>query len=161
MPKVTISSIDHFLQQLNQLGADVEKIAEKAVYAGAGIMADEYRAAIEALPIDNRFGTEENPRRGVTEAEKKGLLDGLGITPITNDNGYINAKIGFDGYNDNKTEKWPKGKPNQMVARAINSGTSFSEKMPFADTATQRGRARARKRMVEIAEEEIDKILKG
>lgn len=161
MPKVTINSIEPLLQRLNQLGANTEEIAKKAVYAGAGVMADEYRAEIEALPVDNRFGTEENPRRGVTEEEKKGLLEGLGITPISNDRGYINSKIGFDGYNENETKNWPKGKPNQMVARAINSGTSFLEKIPFSDIANRRGRVQAEAKMMEIVEQDIDKILKG
>lgn len=158
MPRVTINSIEPLLQRLNQLGANTEEIAKKAVYAGAGVMADEYRAEIESLPIDNRFGTQERPRHGVTEAEKDGLLLGLGVTPITNDRGYINAKIGFDGYNENRTDRWPQGKPNKMIARAINSGTSFSEKIPFSDAANRRGRKRARDRMVEIVEQEIENM---
>ena len=47
-----------------------------------------------------------------------------------------------------------------MIARAVNSGTSFSEKMPFFENAVRATRAQARKKMVEAAEKELEKITK-
>ena len=53
----------------------------------------------------------------------------MGISPIKHDGDYINAKVGFDGYGSIPTKKYPKGVPNQLVARSVNSGTSFLKKI--------------------------------
>ena len=70
-------------------------------------------------------------------------------------------KLGFDGYNDDKTDDWPRGKPNVMIARAIESGTSWSDKHPFFNKALQASRKRAEERMKEVMEREIQTAMEG
>lgn len=154
--KVTTSAITDYLQTINRLGGDVEEVAKKAVYEGTKVMADQVRANIQALPTDEHWGTSENPLHGVKAIQKQGLLDGFGVAEMRNDGGLINTMIGFDKSDYNKL-----GQPNLMVARATQSGTSFSDKIPFFDNAVRATRSAARAKMVEVAEQELEKITKG
>lgn len=78
---------------------------------------------------------------------------------MQNDKGYLNVKIGFDGYNRTKTEKYPKGQPNQLVARGVESGTSWKQKKPFIRPAVNRTKKKAEQMMAEILDKEINKIM--
>lgn len=154
--KVTTSAITDYLQTINRLGGDVEEVAKKAVYEGTKIMADQVRANIQALPTDEHWGTPDNPLHGVKAIQKQGLLDGFGVAEMRNDGGLINTMIGFDKSGYNKL-----GQPNLMIARATQSGTSFSDKIPFFDNAVRATRSAARAKMVEVAEQELEKLTKG
>ncbi len=160
MPKVTVSGFEQYLKKLDNLEKSGERFLKAAVYEGAKITTDAVRTSITALPIDQKRGFPHNPRHGVTWKEKAGLLNGLGVSSIENEKGYINAKIGFNGYNDDKTKKWPKGKPIVMIARALESGTSFSLRTPFVGPAVRRVSSSAKKAMIEKFENEVDKIIK-
>ena len=67
----------------------------------------------------------------MSELEKQGLLEGFGISPMENENGYYNVKLGFDGYNSVKTHKYKQGQPNVLIARITESGSSYRAKTPF------------------------------
>lgn len=154
--KVTTSAINDYLQTIRRLGGDVESVAKKTVYEGTKIMADQVRANIQALPTDEHWGTQENPLHGVKAIQKQGLLDGFGVSEMRSDGGLINSMIGFDKSGYNKM-----GQPNLMVARATQSGTSFSDKIPFFENAVRTTRSAARAKMVEVAEQELEKLTKG
>lgn len=151
------------MQALTNASNDMIK---QAIYPGAGLMADELRKAIENLPeietdIDDvRYQSlrqkdsykrdevkRKNPKkglpRGATKTEKAGMLEGLGLAPMRTDKDMINTKAGMDGYNDNRTASWPKGKPNVMIARAIESGTSFRQKTPFIEPTYKKNKEKA------------------
>lgn len=158
MPKAKLSGngITDYLQTIKKLEGDVEEVAKKAVYEGTKVVADQVRANIQALPIDEHWGTPEHPRHGVTQYQKRGLLEGFGVASMQNDRGFLNTMVGFDsaGYNE-------KGQPNLMVARATQSGTSFSDKLPFFDEAVRATKTAAKNKMIEVSEDELKKITKG
>lgn len=154
--RVSTSAINQYLQTIERLGGNVEEVAKKAVYEGTRIMADQVRANIQALPVDEHWGTSENPLHGVKAIQKQGLLDGFGVAEMRNDGGMINTLIGFDKSGYNKI-----GQPNLMIARATQSGTSFSDKIPFFDNAVRATRSAARAKMVEVAEQELENLTKG
>ena len=56
------------------------------------------------LSFSGLFSFLEKSQAPLTKTAKQGLLDGLGITPMRNDDGVWNVKIGFDGYNDMPTQ---------------------------------------------------------
>ena len=162
MAKITFPGLNHYKLMTSQLSKGVDDIAGKAIYAGAGIVADAIKENIKALPIVRGYGTEKDPLPGgVTAPQKAGLIDGLGISPMQNDAGYLNVKIGFDGYNATKTEKYPQGQPNQLVARGVESGTSWKQKKPFIRPAINASKSRAEAEMARILDQEIEKITKG
>ena len=83
-------------------------------------------------------------------------MDSLGIASMQDDGtGYLNVKIGFDGYNDIVTQRWPRGQPNQMVARSVESGTTWMKKNGFVRKAV----ASSRKRAVEFMKRTVDKAI--
>lgn len=154
--KVTTNAINEYLQIIRSLGENADDVVKKAVYEGSAIIANQVSANISAIPIDESWGTESHPKNGITAAEKAGLQDSFGIADMQDDNGFINTLIGFQqpDYNAN-------GKANIMIARATQSGTSFSRKIPFFANALRATRGQARERMVQVAEEELKKLSKG
>ena len=162
MAKITFPGLNDYELMISKLSKDVDDIAGKAIYAGAGVVADAIKENIKALPIVRGYGTEKDPLPGgVTAPQKAGLIDGLGISPMQSDAGYLNVKIGFDGYNATKTEKYPQGQPNQLVARGVESGTSWKQMKPFIRPAINASKSRAEAEMARILDQEIEKITKG
>ena len=89
-------------------------------------------------------------------------MDGLGFSPVNQDKkGFWNSQIGYEGYNDVKTEKFPQGQPNLLIARAVESGTSFRIKTPFVRPAVQKTRTQAVKAMEKVIDEASDNIMNG
>lgn len=84
----------------------------------------------------------------------------MGIAPIQEDSDFVNAKVGWDGYGRDKTKKYPKGVPNQVIARSVNSGTSFRKKNPFVNRAVTKNKKTAVKAMADTIENEITKEMK-
>ena len=159
MARIRFKGLEAYELKLGKLRSGTREIAAKAIRAAAGIVADPIRENIRNLPIDEGYGTRENPTHGVKQVQKDGLLDGFGITPLRDDNGYYNVKIGFDRYNDLKTKGHPAGQPNQMVARAVESGTIFSDKIPFVRPAVNASKGKAEAKMAKVIDEEIKKIM--
>lgn len=160
MAKITFKGLEEYELRLSRMGKETTRIAGAAIYEGAAIVADEIKKGIRGLPVVTGYGTETNPLPGgVTSAQKQGLLDGLGIAPMQDQNGYLNVKIGFDGYNRTKTDQYPQGQPNQMVARGVESGTSWKQKRPFIRPAINATRKQAEAKMAEVIDNEIKKII--
>lgn len=159
MATIQMKGLDEYLIKLSHLEqASKEEICGKAIYEGAGIVADSIRSELNDLPTDESFGTQEHPARGIKAIQKMGLLNSFGISSLRDENGFLNVKIGFDGYNRVITKKWPHGQPNQMVARAAQSGTTWLQKIPFAKTGTQKARKKCLDTMKKSVNKSIDEI---
>lgn len=145
MAKYTIGNgIDRYVERLTNLEFTAHDTIGRAIYIGADIVADAVRGNIQKLP-----------KSVCSDVQKAGLLDGLGIARMQDTNGFFNVKVGFDGYNAHKTQKYPRGHANSMIARAIESGTSFSPKHPFVAPAVRSTKDQAEKAMAD----EINKQL--
>lgn len=165
MATLKIEGLDEYERMLSQLAEPntVQGICGATVYAGADVMADAIRAGIEALPVvpANRVGTPNNKLAGITGKQKDGLLDSFGITPMQHRDGFYEVKLGFDGYNDVQTAAHPNGQPNSMIARSVNSGTSFRQKIPFIDRAVRSAKKETEAAMVAACDDSFKKITKG
>ena len=160
MAKLTFRGLEKYELRISRLGKETERIAGEAIYEGAGIVADAVKASIQALPVVTGYGTTSNPLPGgVTAVQKAGLIEGFGISTMQNKGGYYNVKLGFDGYNRTKTERYPQGQPNQLVARGVESGTSWKQAHPFVKPAVSKSRKQAEKAMADKLDEEIEKIM--
>nr|DAG49872.1 MAG TPA: hypothetical protein [Caudoviricetes sp.] len=153
--------LDNFVERLEELNEATEDILGKAIYEGARVVADSVKAAINELPTvdDDAYGTDSKPIKGLRNYQKQGLIDGMGIASMRNDNGLLNVKIGFDGYNGHATKTWPQGEPNVVIARSLESGTSWREKHPFVTNAVAACRDKAEKAMENKLNEELEKAL--
>lgn len=160
MATLTFKGLQDYELKISRVFKDTEKVCGRATYAGAKIVADEMKKSIEALPIVNGYGTAEKPLPGgVTAVQKRGLIDGFGISGLQNDNGFHNVKLGFDDYNGTRTKTYPQGQPNALVARGVESGTSWKQKHPFVRPAVNRSRKRAEAAMAEALDKEVEKIM--
>lgn len=116
-----------------------KRILGRTIYPGGGIMYRYAMQATQSLPVERKGFKHSGRRTGITQEQKDGLIESLGIAPINDKRWGFNVKIGFDGYNKRcVTKRWPQGQPNMMVARSINGGTSFLQPTYFMDKAVQR-----------------------
>ena len=137
------------------------EIAKDVVMAGAQPVADEIRKGLESLPVDELKQLEAGDKFNVTPyGELKDLYDSLGIAPPDVDSqGNVNTKVGFDGYGSYPTKKYPKGLPNKLLARSIESGSSVRKKKPFVRQAVNRSKKKAKEEMGKKCDEKIKLIM--
>lgn len=169
MAKMQVGSgLDQYIAELNKLAINTSEVLGKSIYVGADIVADEVRKNIDKIPVSNssRRGTQSDPIDTITSAQKTGLLDGFGIAPLKKTDGISNVKLGFNGYNSqvsdvSKRRKWTNTRQaNQMIARAVEGGTSFRKKHPFVAPAVRATRKKAEAAMAEQLDKEIEKAMK-
>lgn len=137
MARLAFKASDDFAIALDRLATDCDSVAEQAIYEGAKIVADEIHKNLKVILSDEATG----------ELERS-----FGITPIKKDVHGWNVKIGFDGYDKNKV-------PNQLKARALESGKHDQVKRPFVRPAINKKRKAVIKKMDETIKEEIKKML--
>lgn len=157
MATVKLKGFEDYERILRELQDESEDIIKSGVYEGSKAVADAVRTQISGIRTEGPSKYETERR----EIQKQALKDSLGITTMRNDNGFINVKIGFDGYNDLKSARWPQGQPNAMVARIFESGTSFSSKQPFFKRALNQSKRLAAEKMKMTIDERIHAIERG
>ena len=126
--------LNSYIEYLQKINAVTDEVIGEAVYEMAKVVADKVRSSIQALPTVSNEANIATYKKGysrLSDKEKQGLLDGFGISPLQEDSGFVNVKLGFDGYNSVKTKKYPQGQPNALIARVTESGSSYREKTPF------------------------------
>lgn len=162
MAKIEMKNIDEYAKALSTLWKDSRKIIESAVYEGANIVADEIKEGLQGIPIQEGenglppMGSSDDKLTGVSRKQKADLINGFGLSPMEDKGDFINTKAGFDGYGSIKTKKYPKGTPNAMLMRSVESGTSFRQKHPTVRPAVNRAKKAAEAAM----EKEIDEQIK-
>lgn len=154
---------DYFLrlQKLAEM-ADKGETLKRAVHAGGAVVADAIRNRLEALPTESfHFLLDGEKFEQTPEGQKRDLVEGFGLTPIKEDrDGFIHTKAGFAGYGSYPTNTYPEGVPNQLIARAIESGSSVREKKPFVRPAVNAARKEAIAAMDKVIDDDLKKIFK-
>ena len=138
--------LDNYIAYLQSLKLATDEIIGKAVYEMAKVVADNVKANMLALPAVSNEANIATYKKGysrLSEPEKEGLIEGFGISPMRNDQGYVNVKLGFDGYNSVKTKKYPNGHPNALIARVTESGSPYREKTGFIRKAVNASKKNA------------------
>lgn len=162
MATIRFSKLRDYELMLGRIGDASKDICGAAIYEGAKIIADEVKNNLDSLNVTTDELAMLKAKKGeptyITQRAKEGLIKSFGVTPMQRDrDGIYNVKLGFDGYNDVKTKKWPKGQPNQLIARACESGSSAMIKQPFFREAVQKTKKKAESRMAEVLDEKIKK----
>lgn len=156
------TGLDGYIEELEALTADTTVTIKGAVYEGAKVAADEIKSALYGIPIhpDKEYGTPSDPISGLTAQEKQDVIASFGLSPMRDDNGYINVKTGFDGYSRHKTRKYPDGIPIPMLVRMVESGSTFQRKTPVIRPAINRARQAALDAMQKALDKEINNTIK-
>ena len=165
MAKATLKGFDEFFAAVEKIEGNTEAIAKAALYDGTEVMANALRTEISALStVDEMYNIiafKTGKKMRLSEKQKQGLLKSLGVATFEVTTKNINTKIGFKDYNDIKTKKYPKGQPNQMIARTLESGSSYMDKNPFIRRAINKTKKQAEEAMKEAVEERLKKEMEG
>ena len=155
----TVKGAEEFSAKLAGLaGNDVITVMKAAVYAGAEIIADQVKAEIQNLPEQSGYMPEGKKRNVIGTNDKRMMQERLGISHMKAEGDKVSLAVGFNGYNDRPTKKYPRGVPIPLIARSIESGSSVREKNPFIRRAFNACKSRAQAAMNEAADKEIQKI---
>lgn len=163
MAKMTIKGTEEYALKLAKMGKESRQIAEKAIYAGADIVANQLKSNLSGIQTvteaENVKAYRTKGKSGISKRQKDGLIKSFGIAKLQNDDGYYNVKLGFDGYNKVKTRKYPKGQPNQLIARVMESGSTYMDKNPVIRMAVNQKRKASIVEMQRVIDEESKKMM--
>lgn len=165
MAKIKMIGLETYIQQIRTI-EDPAKVCRAAVRAGAGVIADGIRQELESdtIAISDKMALaayQHKVKTYCSESQKKGMLKGLGISKIRVNKGVYEAKVGFDGYNDVKTKRWPHGQPNALIAQSVESGRTWMIKQPFVRPTVKRLKGIAELEMKRAADQKLKEILGG
>lgn len=170
MAKIESAGAAEYLEMLKKLTKETDGVCKHAVYKGAEVAANTIKQYTEAIPnppemtehpyfyVSNGSKKAHELLRGLKEEEKQGLIKGLSITKMQKEDGSWNVKVSFGGYNDVKNSSFPKGEPNVMIARCVESGSLIREKTPFVSRAIRACKEKAEKEMEDAIIEKIEEI---
>ena len=149
-------------KMLAQLGSKAQAVASGALYDGAGVVADAMKQAVNSIACEpqrpkNRPPA-KTPARLPTPAEKAAVVDKTGIAKFRKNGDGVDTLIGVTGSAGYAMVDGKK-KPVRMIARAINSGTSFMKKQPVFRKAASTSTSQAQAAIVAKAEELFNEII--
>ena len=155
---LSFTGCQELADKLDKLGAKASGAASAALYVGAGVMADELRAATANLPVD------DNPKRPfngtplavISTQDKEDLLNSIGIAKFRRDADVVETKVSFSGYT-RREESRLGNVPLPMIARSIESGSSVRAKHPFCRNAAKA----AKDKVLAAMQAEIEKQTEG
>lgn len=149
------------LDQLGQMLAKVinkaQDIASAALFDGAGIMADALNAGISSIKTESFKFAAEGQTRLPSPQEKAALERKVGIASFIKNGSEVDTLIGISY--DDYTQIAGKKKPVAVIARSINSGTSFMQKQPVFRRAKTRSQGKAKEAIIAKAEQMINEII--
>lgn len=151
MPKMQVTGLDELIAKVEKMRQRPEGLVKRALYKGAGVMADALKSAVNAIPTDEAYGTKRHPKAGLLPEEKASLVSGLGISRMESNGGTVSVVIGFKGMNAN-------GKKNSTVMRRVESGTSIMRKTPTIRPTANRTKAAAFAAMQEQFSRDMDEV---
>ena len=134
-----VDGLEELSRKLTDLGDRAEEVAAKALYAGAGVMANAYRnaaASVRAQPFRYAVFKKRDP-----SFEEKAAIQGqTGIAKFDKSGSEVQTSVGLKG--SGYVTIAGKQKAVRKIANAINSGTSFMNKQPvFRKASTQTAKA--------------------
>lgn len=146
---------DELVTMLSNLSNQSLNIAASALYEGAGVVADAYSKAVDQIRTAKR--RHEEPGGRLPTPEEKESLRATGIARFSKDADGVDTMVGVaEGYTTVRGRK----KAIKLLARSINSGTSFMKKQPVFRRASNTSRKAAQDAMVAKADELINQIVK-
>ena len=162
---------DELLRKMDKLPEKAAEIAGKALYEGAGVMADAVSRAVQGIATEPFQYAAGGKKRKPSPEEKQIVMQAQhGVSKFKNTGTKIQTSVGFQksGYgkvtwnharakNSRTLYKQKNGrmvhasqekggasmKPVPLIVNAINSGTSFMEKQPFLRKAFSQNQSAA------------------
>lgn len=151
--------LDKISEMLAKIGEKTEAVAKKALYEGAGVVADEIQKNANAIPTAPFHYVKDGTRLPSPEEKEIVVNAGVGIAKFEGGGSEVNTSVGYkaSGYAILKNRL----KPVPLIAASINSGTSFMKKQPFFRKAANSGGKKATTAMKAVVETEFEAITKN
>ena len=147
--------IDKLVTLSNAFNADV--CIENAITKGSEVVADYTVKELKNLPTDDTPGRIDK-RKGIRSIQKAFLVKEFGVSPLDRKGSFINRKTGVDrgvlrysnsyGYT-----------PAVVIARSLETGTSFMPKNPVFTRASRKARTPCLEAMQQSLNEDIARIM--
>ena len=153
--RYTFEFNDTMTQLFDELEGGANGVATAALYKGAGIVADAVSAAVKGIQTEPyRRVKEGDPKRKPSPEEKALLGNGIfGIAKFRKGGAEVTTSIGMANSGYGSLGHSGKSVAIPVIARSIDSGTSFMQKQPFLRNAFNK----AGKEAVKVIAAEIDK----
>lgn len=152
---IKVNGLPEIEEMLNRLGESAYKVGKAALYEGAKVVADSYTAAVNSIAVSARRWHNEPGGRLPTRAERDALK--IGIARFRDDG--LDAVSTIVGVPDGYTTINGRKKATKLIARSINSGTSFMQKQPVFRKAASASRGPAREAIIRKADEMIEQLV--
>lgn len=158
MAKISFNHTDKFGQVLGYWETRMlnDEALKRIVRRGAAVIADAVRLSLSMIPVRKKG---DGRTDGITSQERELLTKHFGVTPIKRDrDGFLHAKIGWDGYTSRTRKGYPKGFPVPFLAATIERGASWRDKIPFIRNAVKKYKPLAIEEMQKALDEELADI---
>lgn len=145
---------------LAKLGDRAQDVASGALFDGAGIVGDAFTRATNSIRTASFKYARPGQKRLPSPEEKAALAGKSGIAKFDKSGEEVNTIIGISGaagYADVAGHS----KAVRLIARSINSGTSFMNKQPVYRKAKSSSSGAAKAAIVSKAEEMFNEIIGG
>ena len=151
--------LDELGKQLARMGDKAQDIASSALFDGAGVMADGINGGVKNIRTDTFRYAAGGKTRLPSPQEKAALERKAGIAKFRKSTDGVDTLVGFgrSGY----TQIAGKRKATIVIARSINSGTSFMKRQPVIRKAVTQNTAAAEKAIISKANQMIEEITTG
>ena len=156
--------LDAAASMFEQLGNEAAGIASRALYQGAGVMADAMSKAADNIKTEKfHYARVKNGEKRLPSPEEaEALKNHTGIAHFRGGGAEVDTVVGFQqaGYTDIRGRRKTYRRAVGQIANAINSGTSFMDKQPVFRQAISKTRKTAAETIVNTANAEIEKLTK-
>lgn len=162
MAKLTVTGLDIYLTNMQNLNKEMRAINRGALGEGAHVAAEKVREALEGLPIrpDKYTGDmHEHKFYGVTSEELIQILDNFGIARFQDSGGAWNTSVGFTGYVNTPSAKWGDKIPTGLLVQAVEYGTEFRRPAHILAKAAKVSESEIRSAMEKYIEQKVNEIM--
>lgn len=151
-------------EMLGRLGDRAQDVAVGALFDGAGIVADAFSKAANSI-VTEQFHYLARPditgtKRYPSPEEKAAVVGKTGIAAFRKNGSEVDTVVGITG-NAGYVNINGKQKAVRLIARSIESGTSFMHKQPVFRRAVNSTKGAAKEAIVDKAEKMFDEIING
>lgn len=155
---IKVVGLDNVMNTLAGLNKNAEAVAAESLYEGAGIVADAFANAAKSIRTEPF--TYKKKQRLPSPEEKAAVVGKTGIAQFTKNGSEVNTLVGVSGA-AGYADIGGKPKAVRLIARSINSGTSFMPKQPVFRKAKSASQKTATAAILKKAEDMLNEIIKG
>jgi hypothetical protein len=159
--QMKVDGMAEISELLDKMDEKAPGVASKALYEGAGIMADEIKkraATIRTAPFKWASSRKGQSRLPSPEEKEIVMQAAAGIAKFNKNGTEVDTSVGFR--NAGYAQLKGKTVPIPKIVNSINSGTSFMSKQPFVRKAASSGGKKAIAAMKEVIETEFEAMTK-